>query len=211
MLMVLAAHSLWAQDGIEGVLSHANLASPLNLSNPLARTFAGADFDNDHKPDEAVIIDSGRLDGQNSFRIDVHLSGGGNFELIFQSAEIALALTALDINDDGVTDVVVEQALTHQRLYIWLNDGNGEFHRGRTEDFQSADNPIGQFEAASSKPGCTAACLAPQRGTVTDKPAARSLLDPPPSSGEFKILRTGSSPTARAFSVEYSRAPPLSL
>lgn len=212
MLVVLAAHCLWAQDRVEGALTRGNLASPLNLSNSFGRTFAGADFDNDHKLDRAVLVDSGPLEGQNSFRIDLHLSGGGNFELIFQSTEIALALTALDLNEDGAIDVVVEQALTHQRLYVWLNDGHGEFHRGRVEDFQSNDNPIGeQFDTPSSKPDYTTACLALHRGTLTDKLAARSLSGPPPSSGEFKIFGTGSSPTARPSSSDYSRAPPHSL
>src|SRR5262245_6964248 len=139
--VVLAAHCLWAQDGIEGALSRANLASPLNLSNPLGRTLAFADFDNDHKLDGAVLLDSGRLLGLNTFRIDLHLSGRCNSELIFESVEIALAITTLDVNADGATDVVIERTLSHQRLYVWLNDGHGDFHRGGIQDFRHRANP----------------------------------------------------------------------
>lgn len=212
ILLVLAAHCLYAQDGIGGALSHANLASPLNLSNPFGRTLAGADFDNDHKLDGAVLLDSGGLHGQSTFYIiELHLSGGGNTELSFESAEIALAITALDVNEDGATDIVVERTLTHQRVYVWLNDGYGDFHRGRIEDFQSNGNQISeQFDVPSSRPDCAAAWLAPQRGTETAKLAARSLSGLPPLSDELKIFSRSSSPTSRLFSVDSSRAPPLS-
>jgi hypothetical protein len=210
--MVLAAQCLWAQDGIERALSRANLASQLDLSDPLGRTLAVADFDNDRKLDGAVLFDSGRLDGQNTFRIDLHLSDSGNSELIFESAEIALAIEALDVNEDGATDVVVERTLSRQHLYVWLNDGHGDFHYGRIEDFQSDSNPRRkQFEVGSSRPDCATACLAPQRGIEAGKLAMRSASGLPPSSGQIKVLARSSSPISHPFSVDFSRAPPLSL
>ena len=210
--VVLAAPCLWGQDGIEGALSRTNLKSQLDLSESLWRTLAVADFDNDHKLDGAVLVDSGRLQGQNTFRIDLHLSGRTDSELIFESAEIALAVIALDVNEDGATDVVVERTLTHQRLYVWLNDGHGDFHRGQVEEFQSNGNPTGeQFDIPSSRPECAAACLASQRRIETAKPAARSLSGLAPSSDEFKIFSISSLPKSRPFSVDFSRAPPLSL
>src|SRR5215475_5451703 len=72
--VVLGGHCLWAEDGIKGALSPATLVSPVNLSNPFGRTLAVADFDNDHKLDGAVLVDSGPLHGRNTFRIDLHLS-----------------------------------------------------------------------------------------------------------------------------------------
>src|SRR5262249_12577268 len=145
--VVLAAHCLWAQDGIEGALSRANLSSPLNRGNPLGRTLAVADFDNDHKLDGAVLVDSGQLHGRKTFRIRLYLSGSGNSELIFESAETALAIRTLDVNEDGATDVVIERPLSHQRLYVWLNDGHGDFRGGPIEDSRHRANPTGdQFD-----------------------------------------------------------------
>jgi hypothetical protein len=207
--LVFAGHGLWAQDGIEGALQRANLASPLNLSEPFGRTLAAADFDNDQKLDGAVLVDSGRFHGQNAYRLELHLSGSANTELTFGSAESALAITASDVNKDGATDVVVEQPLTHKRLYIWLGDGHGGLHTGRIEDFPSDGNAAGeQFDVPSSRLDYPAACLAPPRGTETAKLAARSLPGLPPSSGEFKPFSESSSPMARSFSVNSSRAPP---
>src|SRR5262249_26842435 len=186
-------------------LSRANLASPLNLSHPLGRALAVADFDNDHKLDGAVLVGSSRLLGHNTFRIDLHLSGRGNSELIFDSAEIALAIAALDVNEDGATDVVIERTLSHQRLYVWLNDGHGDFHRGRIEDFQHGANPTGAlFETPSSQQDCAPGCLGPQRGTETARLTARSFSSLPPSAGELKILSTSSSARSRLFSVDSS-------
>jgi len=189
-----------------------NFASQLDLSERLRRTLAAADFDNDQKLDGAVLVDCGRIHSQNTFRIDIHLSGSSNSELIFESAEIELAIGASDVNEDGATDVVVEQTSSHQRLYLWLNDGHGDFHRGRIEDFQSNSNPSGErFEMVSSGPDWTTAWFAPQRGIETDKMATRSLFMPRPSSNEFSISSGNSSPTSLALSTDFSRAPPFSL
>src|SRR5262249_28357050 len=106
--VVLASPCLRAQDGIEAAVRRANLASAFNFSPPLGGTLAGADFDNDHKLDGAVLVDSGRLHGRNAFRIELHLSGGASSELTFESADTSLAITVSDVNKDGSTDVIVE-------------------------------------------------------------------------------------------------------
>jgi hypothetical protein len=210
--IVLAANCLWAQDGLEGALGRSTLASPLKFSTRFGRTLAAADFDKDHKLDGAVLIDSGRLHGQNAFRIELHLSGSGNTELTFESAESALAVTASDVNEDGATDVVVERPVTHERLYVWLNDGHGDFYEGRIEDFPSTGNAAReQLDAPFSGPDHPVACLGPQRGTETARLPARSLPEVPAAPGEIKPCSRSSSPTSSSFSVNPSRAPPLSL
>ena len=136
--LAFMAPRLWAQDGVEGVLPRVVLVSQLNPDALFEQGLAVADFDNDHKPDGAVLVQSGKTAaGQNSFRIELHLSNSANTALTFESNETTLAITAVDVNKDGATDLVVEQPLTHKRLYVWLGDGHGGFHKGRVEDFSS--------------------------------------------------------------------------
>src|SRR5215813_1043552 len=161
ILLVLAAPNLWAQDGLPGAVSQTNLAAPFD------RSLAVADFDNDQKPDGAVLVGSGGIYPAN-FRIELHLTAHENTELAFESNQTALELVAMDIDHDGDTDVIVQQAFTHERLSVWINDGHGTFHEGRVQDFPSV------------------ALATPQSLTVpTDQPEV-AILGPPSQRG-FKI------------------------
>lgn len=101
-----------------------------------------ADFDDDSRPDGAVLLDAEQLQGRQLFRIKLHITSGQDSELTFQSNETGLAISALDVNQDGVPDLVVEQVFTHKRLQVWLNDGHGRFRPARVEDFPlCADAP----------------------------------------------------------------------
>jgi len=135
--LFLMAPVLWAQDGLEGAVSKVG-HGPSLLPNSFEHRFVAADFDNDQKPDGAVLLDAGNLNGQKLFRIELHVTAGENNELTFESNETALTLSALDVNQDGAPDIIVEQAFTHKRLQVWLNDGHGLFHKVRGEDFPSA-------------------------------------------------------------------------
>lgn len=208
--LALTAPSVRAQDGLEGALPRAIFASPLNLTAPFGRTLAVADFDNDHKPDGAVLVDSGRLRGQNSFRIELHLSGSNNTELTFESTETTLAITAWDINKDGATDVIVERSLTHQRLYVWLNDGHGSFHKGRIEDFPSVRSATGErLESPSPQSDCPAVCLGPQRGSEIGILIVCGFSSRPFAAGE-QAVSVASAAGSRAVAPNSPRAPPLS-
>jgi hypothetical protein len=133
-ILALAATSMWAQDGLRGALSSA--ASPSGgVRSPFDWKLAAADFDSDQKPDGALLKDAGVIDGQRVYRIELHLSAGENQNLIFASSDSALAISALDVNRDGMPDLIVEQAFTHKRLQVWLNDGHGNFRQVRVEDF----------------------------------------------------------------------------
>jgi len=144
--LFLMAPVLWAQDGLEGAVSKVG-HGPSLLPNSFEHRFVAADFDNDQKPDGAVLLDAGNLNGQKLFRIELHVTAGENNELTFESNETALTLSALDVNQDGAPDIIVEQAFTHKRLQVWLNDGHGLFHELRGEDFPSA--PASSFQWGS--------------------------------------------------------------
>ena len=214
MAVVVAATvpSLWAQDGLQGALSHTKIASPLNFSEPFRQTLAVADFDNDQKPDGAVLVDSGRIHDRNSFRIELHLSGSPNTSLSFESTENALTVTASDINKDGATDLIIEQSLSHKRLFVWLGDGQGGFHKSRAEDFPSAQNPNGEhLETPSMQPDCPVVGLPSQRFNEMSVLAASAVRGRPPSIEDLESLPQASSQTSRAFLLVFSRAPPSNL
>ena len=145
----LAVPHLLAQDGIGGAIVRFGDTRGL-LDQPFEQRLAAADFDKDQKPDGAVLVDTGPFDGQKTFRIELHVTGGNDSDLTFESSDLAPAISALDVNQDGAPDIVVEEAFTHKRLYVWLNDGHGAFRKARIEDFPSTgrDGPY-EFKAPS--------------------------------------------------------------
>jgi hypothetical protein len=209
--MALIVPWLWAQDGLEGALPRVNSGSPLSLTSQFAKTLAVADFDNDHKPDGAVLVESARLYYQNTYRIELHLSAGRNSELTVESTEITLSITARDVNNDGATDIVIEQPMTGRRLSVWLNDGHGGFHKGRLEDFPITGNPEGKrVEWPFPSADFPAACLSPQRSTEFGILASRCLPRRAPPTISLKAVLPVASPASAIFSPSSSRAPPLS-
>jgi len=158
-LLVLAAlgcavPGLRAQDGLQGALSQDVVVQPLGSSyvGVFERRLAAADFDGDRHPDGALLLPfSSRADDvRMSYRLEVHLSNSSNTELSFEATDRALSVVALDINHDGMTDLVVEQALTHRRLHVWLGDGRGGFRKARLEEFPENDDRGGN---EASTPG----------------------------------------------------------
>jgi hypothetical protein len=209
--LALMASSLWAQDGLKGALARVSLAAPVNLETPFSRTLAAADFDGDNKPDGAILLNYEWLSSQSRFRtIEIHFTGRGNTVLTFESDETALTISALDVDRDGATDIVVEQPLTHKRFQVWLNDGRGGFHKGRVEDFPAARPEAGErLELPASRPDSPVLWLGPQRGSETATLTARSLLHAS-SSVRNRVSAFGSPVGSRAVTPNSPRAPPLS-
>jgi hypothetical protein len=209
VVLALTASSLWAQDGLEGALSRVSLTSPADLAAPFSRRLAAADFDGDNKLDGAILVDYGWPPQSGFRRIELHFTGRGNTELTFQSNESTLAVSALDVNRDGAPDIVVEQLLTHKRLYVWLGDGHGGFHQGRTEDFPPDRKTTGDWlDSASPGADTPAVCFVPQRNTQIAKLAAQPPGILPPSSRDFERPSATSLPPSPGFSLSHSRAPP---
>jgi hypothetical protein len=105
----------------------------------LSSQIAAADFDNDQNPDGAILLETGILNGTRAFRIEFHLTASKNMGITFCSAESGLAISAVDVNQDGAPDIVIENAFTHRRLQVFLNDGHGAFRKARAEDYPSPD------------------------------------------------------------------------
>lgn len=163
--LALAAPSLWAQDGLQGAISRLGATSSL-LNEPFEQRLAAADFDDDQKPDGAVLVNTGQFDGQKIFRIELHVTAGNDSDLTFESNDSAPAISALDVNQDGALDIVVEEAFTHKRLYVWLNDGHGAFRKARIEEFpyMGRDGPY-QVKAPSLAQECPALYLPSKLGS----------------------------------------------
>jgi hypothetical protein len=212
VFLALMAPCVWAQDGLEGVLPRVVFASRLNPDALFKQSLAVGDFDNDQKPDGALLLQSGKTAaGRSSFRIELHLSGSANTAFTFESNETTLAIIAVDINKDGATDLVVEQPFTHKPLYVWLGDGHGGFHQGRIDDFSSYSTLSNQFDTPAPKTDGLAICPAPQRGTYTSKLTVHVFAGPPPQSRDFEAGSVSSSPASPSFSLRSSRAPPTSI
>jgi len=166
VVLALAASSLWAQAGLEGALSRVDRTSPAGLAAPWCRTPAAADFDDDNRPDGAILLDYG-WQPQTGFRaIELHFTDGGDSELPFESNRSGLAVSALDVNQDGAADLVLEQDLTHKFLPIWRNEGRGRLRNVRDKDFPSfSDAGNHWLEGPSQRSGFPASGLPPQRGS----------------------------------------------
>jgi hypothetical protein len=138
MVMALAP-SLCAQDGLLGALAqNAGVAhSHLDFEQQLA----AADFDNDQKPDGAVLLSAGVIDGKRAFRIELHVTAGKDDAIVFAAGEQSLWIAALDVNRDGAPDIVIEKPLTGERVQVYLNDGHGSFHLARGE-FGTLPDPL---------------------------------------------------------------------
>lgn len=125
------------------------------LHSILGPRLVAADFDNDQRPDGAVLTEAGQFEGRQLFRVKLHFTLGQQNDLTFQSSETGLVMSALDVNQDGTPDLVVEQVFTHKRLQVWLNDGHGRFRPARVEDFP----PVSEGPCRWQSPLQSQACL----------------------------------------------------
>lgn len=172
LLAVLCPSLLKAQDGLRGAMSRGSAAPPLPM---FWAQIAAADFDNDHDPDGAILLETGRLNGKRSFRIEVHVTESANSAMTFSSAESGLAISALDVNQDGAPDIVIEEAFTRQRLQVYLNDGHGSFRQVRVEDYPSSDSS-GPNWRPSSVSYAPELCLLISRSSETGSVKRNSLV-----------------------------------
>lgn len=210
-LLLVIAPGVRAQDGFRGALEKINRTAP--LAHPFATlsvpTLAIADLDGDDKPDGAILLESEGSHGQGYFEVELHFTGHRNANLKFQSLEPAVTVKALDINHDGDVDLIIEQSWTHRRLQVWINDGHGNFEKGRMEDFPSGLAPVRDRIGSSDRIDLQAFSLSSQRGFETMLVASH-IAGRPPSDSDFAISSISLFRPDHALSLARSRAPPLS-
>lgn len=194
---------LRAQDGLKGALSQTTFGVPSG------HTLAPADLDGDNQADGAILLNSTWTGTHNNVKIQLHFTARPNTEISFESTVQALTIRAWDIDHDGDNDLVVEEALTHKPVRVWINEGNGDFHEGRIEDYPSlAQGTAEQVQLPSNDPFSLALWVPQQRGFEISILSAH-LYGRPPSSNSFLSMPATPPSTLSARGVLSSRAPPL--
>lgn len=199
--LVFLAPCLWAQDGVKGALSQAEIAL-------FERTLAVADLDGDKKPDGAVLLGLAGLHGR-SRTIQVHFSDRPNLELSLESVEQALTLTAWDIDDDGDTDLVIEDSFTHKPLHVWINEGHGDFHEARVSDFPALGLQTRNKLESPSKPADDLPLWLPSQRGFEIAILTVPQLGRPPSRAESRVVSQYWWLSVHADTPNASRAPPF--
>ena len=171
---------------------------------------AAADFDNDQRPDGAVLLSGEPFKGRRVFRIRLHFTAGKDRDLTFQSNEASLAISALDVNQDGIPDLVVEQPLTRKRLMVWLNDGHGEFHQVRVEDFPPTSEAPCKWKVPIAEPGSLVLAL-PSRSEKNQAALLLQVLRFNSSSSHWRTCSDHPQNETDSLLFPSPRAPPLSL
>jgi hypothetical protein len=202
--LVVAAPLVRAQDGAQGALSQ------FRFSGPFQRTLVVADLDDDRKPDGAILLPGAWAGAHSNFRIQLHFTDRPNTELTFESSQQALTLSAWDIDNDGDIDLLVEETYSHKLVHVWINEGHGEFHEGRVEDF-SAPSLAGRegLQPFSNQGDCQALCLPVERSFETGILTAPQF-GRPPSEDWSQVWQPVSFADSRIRIPSSSRAPPLS-
>lgn len=175
MCMAMTPLSVRAQDGLWGAEARltANEVFPHRLFD---QRLVAADFDNDHKPDGAVLISVARTDGHKTFRIEFHTTAHENTEVIFGSNESELTISVLDVNRDGAPDIVLRQAVTQKVLQVWMNDGRGAFREARREELGLVpDESPCQLSSYSQVQDCPAFSLPSKSGSDSARPTGDNV------------------------------------
>lgn len=122
LLLLAAASALHAQEGLSDAFARLH-ASGLTSNSVFGPSLVMADFNNDNHADGALLLRE-----HNTFRIELHFRHHRAQSLSFAATVSTLALRALDVNQDGNPDLVVEDPFSRRWLFVWLNDGRGGFH-----------------------------------------------------------------------------------
>ena len=129
LAVITGATALHALDGLSDAI--ARLRLPGGSTRELySSQLATADFDNDGHPDGALLLRNG-----NRAQVEVSFGSHRVWRATVTSSPLHLDISTKDVNEDGSPDLELEDAFSHQSLFIWLNNGNGHFHAVPTKDY----------------------------------------------------------------------------
>jgi FG-GAP-like repeat len=198
---VIIAAPFHAQDGLGAAIEQ--VSSPCSLPGGLfGPSVVTADFNNDTYPDGAVLVRN-----RNNFRIEVHVRFQRVSRITFASNLPALSIQAVDVNDDGAPDLVVRDAFSHQRLFVWINDGYGSFHAASVIDYPAAGDERHRISGTPSQRPESRAMVAPCKMRVRQASPTSCRL--PDSTGIARPdLRANLRPPVFASLPNLLRGPP---
>jgi len=129
LLLLASADALHSQEGLSAAFARLNrILIPAN--SPLGPSVVSADFNRDQHFDGALLVRD-----RNNFRIELHFRSHRVTAITFASNVSALSMVTLDINRDGNPDLIVLDPFSRQRLFVWLNDGQGSFHAVSADNY----------------------------------------------------------------------------
>lgn len=204
LLVVCVVSSLHAQDGLRDAF--VRLGSVAGIpSKIVGPAIATADFNHDTHPDGAVL-----LRNNNTFQIEVHFRFQQIRRINFASNIPALALSAFDVNHDGHPDLVVEEPFSHQRLFIWLNDGAGSFHPVNVDNYQAGPEGTSYIFAGPSGSPQSLAIAVPGKLRVRFT-SSGSIRIPESDRLPRLFLRKAPHPTEFSSAPNLLRGPPTNV
>jgi hypothetical protein len=142
---------------------------------PFGWSTAIAKLDTDEKLDFAIADRIGNGTNGYNYRLQLALSEADNQVFHFRSADSALKVSIVDLDDDADLDVVLTHALSGEIAGVWLNNGEGGFHQANTNEFAHARMKVNEEAAIASAnaPEPLAALLV--RKSVFDRAAGISF------------------------------------
>jgi hypothetical protein len=151
-----------------------------------ASSTAIADFNADGRPDVAVTNHIGGWSSA-AYLIEFQLSNGRRESFSFASAQPAIRLAAVDVDNDHDLDLVVTELLGSDVVGVWLNDGTGHFRPGDPDAVQSDFARLSTSTVTGGPPQFAVAAPTPRRfaaspaSTSTVRLAAAVVSRVPPS------------------------------
>jgi hypothetical protein len=201
-LFCLMGPSLLASEGLDRAIQR------VPWSDPIGGKLAVADFDRDQKQDGAVLLRPNHSSGSGRYSLEVHFSNRPHIDIPFDSIAGAIGVTARDVDHDNDSDLVVEQQFSSKGVKVWLNDGDGDFHEGRVEDYPELghNNPVG-IAAPSVRPRLLA--IAPPTRSATLLAVLTSCNAPrPPTKGTLGVPAGCAHLCLASRRADSARAPP---
>jgi hypothetical protein len=104
---------------------------------------------------------------------------------------------------------VVEQQFSSKGVKVWLNDGDGDFHEGRVEDYPELDhdNPV-KIAAPSARPRLLAIAPQPTRSATLFAVLNSSNAPRPPTKGTVVVPAGCAHRYLTSRRADSARAPP---
>jgi hypothetical protein len=168
-------------------------ASESRFSSIFGQSFVVSDFDEDGFVDEA------RVEGSSVRKsVGIRLSATGKKSVLhFNSTRgIPGSLLALDLDNDGATDLVWTNPFHSSDVVVWLGDGNGKFSR---VDSSRYTNGFGLGQAGIDQPDES------NQETAIDFESSPALEQP----GSQKYLDHGALELPRCYSAQVSTLAPF--